>query len=332
MSTATSPEPFVHPALFYEGTEQYIAGTVPFLREGLDAGEPAAVAAPPDRLELIREGLGERAAAQVRFIDMTRAGRNPGRIIPGVLRKFADAQPGARRVRIIGEPIWQGRSADEYPACVQHEALINAAFTGRAVTILCPYDAGQLRKQALSDALATHPVVIDADGQTSSTAYGPEEIIARYNEPLLAPSDAAVCAFAARTTARHPRLRRVPGAVNGHVRREPGRPGTRGGGVDHQQRRPRRRLGDTADLGRERPGRLRGARRRTADRSAGRAPPAESHAARRPWTPARPPTRRPRPCPHRPRRHHHSLLPPQLTAIRWRTRPTQRRCRCGKTG
>ena len=199
MSTATSPEPFVHPALFYEGTDQYIAGTVPFLREGLDAGEPAAVAAPPDRLELIREGLGERAAAQVRFVDMTRAGRNPGRIIPGVLRKFADAQPGARRVRIIGEPIWQGRSADEYPACVQHEALINAAFTGRAVTILCPYDAGQLRKQALRDALATHPVVIDAGGQTSSTSYGPEEIIARYNEPLLAPSDAAVCAFAART-------------------------------------------------------------------------------------------------------------------------------------
>ncbi|MFJ7146739.1 anti-sigma factor RsbA family regulatory protein [Streptomyces sp. NPDC100445] len=198
MSTATSYEPFVHPALFYRSTDQYIAGTVPFLREGLDACEPAAVAAPPDRLELIREGLGERAA-EVRFIDMTQAGRNPGRIIPNVLRKFADAQPGARRVRIIGEPIWQGRSADEYPACVQHEALINAAFTGRPVTILCPYDAGQLNKQALSDALATHPVVIDADGETRSSAYSPEEAIARYNERLLAPFEAASCPFAAQT-------------------------------------------------------------------------------------------------------------------------------------
>ncbi|MEU7719552.1 anti-sigma factor RsbA family regulatory protein [Streptomyces tibetensis] len=198
MTTVPSHEPFVHPALFYEGTDQYVAGTVPFLREGLDAGEPAAVAAPPDRLKLIREGLGERAA-QVRFIDMTEAGRNPGRIIANVLRKFADAQPGARRVRIIGEPIWQGRSADEYPACVQHEALINAAFTGRAVTILCPYDAGQLEQQALCDALATHPVVIDADGERRSTAYSPEEIIARYNEPLLAPLDAAARTFAAPT-------------------------------------------------------------------------------------------------------------------------------------
>jgi anti-sigma regulatory factor (Ser/Thr protein kinase) len=198
MSTAAAHEPFVHPALFYHGTDQYIAGTVPFLREGLDAGEPAAVAAPPDRLKLIREGLGERAG-EVRFVDMTQAGRNPGRIIPSVLRRFADAQPSARRVRIIGEPIWQGRSAVEYPACVQHEALINAAFTGRAVTILCPYDAGQLDKQALSDALATHPVVLDADGETKSTAYSPEQIIARYNEPLIAPLGVAFCPFAAQT-------------------------------------------------------------------------------------------------------------------------------------
>ncbi|MFK8907146.1 anti-sigma factor RsbA family regulatory protein [Streptomyces sp. YS-3] len=198
MSTVTPHEPFVHPALFYRGADQYIAGTVPFLREGLDAGEPAAVAAPPDRLELIREGLGERAS-EVHFIDMTQAGRNPGRIIPSVLRKFADAQSEARRVRIIGEPIWRGRSSVEYPACVQHEALINTAFTGRAVTILCPYDADQLEKQALSDALATHPVVIDADGETVSAAYSPEQIIARYNEPLHFPPGAAAYSFGART-------------------------------------------------------------------------------------------------------------------------------------
>lgn len=198
MNTATVHEPFVHPALFYRGADQYIAGTVPFLLEGLDAGEPAAVAAPPDRLELIRGGLGERAA-EVLFIDMTQAGRNPGRIIPGVLRKFADAQTSARRVRIIGEPIWAGRSAVEYPACVQHEALINAAFAGREVTILCPYDAGRLEEQALSDALATHPVVIDADGETASAAYSPEQAIARYNEPLTAPLGAAAYSFAAQT-------------------------------------------------------------------------------------------------------------------------------------
>lgn len=120
-------------------------GTVPFIRDGLAAGEPVAVAVPGPNLRLIVAELGTDAE-QVRLLDMTQVGRNPGRIIPGVLRAFADAHPG-ERVRIIGEPIWVGRTGTEYPACAQHEALINLAFTGQPVTILCPYDADTLDTQ-----------------------------------------------------------------------------------------------------------------------------------------------------------------------------------------
>jgi anti-sigma regulatory factor (Ser/Thr protein kinase) len=115
---------------------------------------------------------------------MTVAGRNPGRIIPGVLRAFADRHRSADRVRIVGEPVWPGRSRVEYPACVQHEALINLAFAGRAVTILCPYDADGLDPDILADAATTHPVVIDDDVEWASTAYAPETIIDRVNQPL----------------------------------------------------------------------------------------------------------------------------------------------------
>lgn len=195
MSTATSSEPFVHPALFYRGKEQYTAGTVPFLVEGLAAGEAVAVAVPGPNLDLIRAEMGA-SATEVTFLDMTRAGRNPGRIIPGVLRAFADAHP-AGRVRIIGEPIWAGRSAAEYPACVQHEALINAAFQGREVTILCPYDADALEPEVLADAYATHPVVIDTGVEQASDAYDPELVVARYNQPLVHPPGAASLSFEA---------------------------------------------------------------------------------------------------------------------------------------
>ncbi|WP_405892182.1 sensor histidine kinase [Streptomyces sp. NBC_00104] len=193
MSTASDSDPFVHPALFYRGTEQYTAGTVPFLEEGLAAGEAVAVAVPGPNLELIKAELGA-SAAEVTLLDMTRAGRNPGRIIPGVLRAFADAHP-AGRVRIIGEPIWAGRSAVEYPACVQHEALINAAFQGREVTILCPYDADGLAAEVLADAYATHPVVIDAGVEMTSDAYDPERVVAHYNQPLTYPPGAASLTF-----------------------------------------------------------------------------------------------------------------------------------------
>lgn len=180
--------PFTHPALFYRGEAEYLAGTVPFVLDGLAAGEPVAVAVPGGNLELLRAELGS-AAERVRLLDMTEAGRNPGRIIPWVLRAFADANRD-RPVRIIGEPIWPARSELEYPACAQHEALINMAFTGRDVTILCPYDAVRLAPAALADAEATHPVLIDATGRRDSGAYAPDRIVATYNQPLPEPGPA----------------------------------------------------------------------------------------------------------------------------------------------
>jgi anti-sigma regulatory factor (Ser/Thr protein kinase) len=174
------PAEFVHPALFYRGTAEYLKGTVPFIRDGLASGEPVAVAVPGPNLRLILTELGADAG-RVRLLDMIRAGRNQGRIIPGVLRAFADAHP-CGRVRIVAEPLWSARATMEYPACAQHEALIDLAFAGRSVTILCPYDADRLGPQTLADAEAGHPLLIDANGERASTSYPPERISADYNQ------------------------------------------------------------------------------------------------------------------------------------------------------
>ncbi|MEU5689267.1 anti-sigma regulatory factor [Streptomyces venezuelae] len=194
MSAPTQTESFVHPALFYRGSDEYLAGTVPFVREGLDAGDAVAVAVPGANLERIRDALGERAE-QVRLLDMSQVGRNPGRIIPRVLRAFADAHPG-RRARIIGEPVWAGRTPTEYPACAQHEALINLAFQGREATILCPYDEAGLAETVLADAHATHPTVIRRGRTDPSAAYAPDAVVSRYNQPLTAPDGVPQTAYA----------------------------------------------------------------------------------------------------------------------------------------
>ncbi|MCX5258893.1 sensor histidine kinase [Streptomyces canus] len=194
---AETAGPFVHPALFYRDEREYLAGVVPFVRKALAAGEPVAVAVPTENLRLLKAEIGDGEA--VRFLDMREAGRNPGRIIPGVLRAFADAQPPGIRVRIVGEPIWAGRTATEYPACVQHEALINAAFQGRPVSILCPYDTRRLDPQAVADAYATHPVVVDAGSgrEEESARYDFEAVHARYNAPLPPAPDVPAHAFVA---------------------------------------------------------------------------------------------------------------------------------------
>lgn len=178
-------ETFGHLALFYRGDTEYVDGVVPFVLEGLDRGEAVAVAVPGRNLVLVEKALEDRAA-QVRLIDMGRAGRNPGGILPGLLYAFAGEHPGP--VRIVGEPIWAERTPEEYPACVQHEALINPAFAGRDLAVLCPYDSAELKPAVLADAERTHPELQDSCGSWPSPRYDPMAALADYNLPLPAPT------------------------------------------------------------------------------------------------------------------------------------------------
>ncbi|MFD5250853.1 anti-sigma factor RsbA family regulatory protein [Amycolatopsis sp. NPDC058340] len=183
---------FSHVGLLYSGDAEYLDGTVPYILEGLKLGEPVAVAVPGRNLALIEAALGDSAAG-VEFIDMTEAGRNPGRILPGVLLAFADNRTGP--VRIIGEPIWAGRSALEYPACAQHEALINVAFGDRELGILCPYDRDRLDDDVLADAERTHPTLSGAGGDRPSAGYAPDAVVEKYNLPLPEPRAADAFRF-----------------------------------------------------------------------------------------------------------------------------------------
>jgi anti-sigma regulatory factor (Ser/Thr protein kinase) len=180
---------FVHEALIYRDHATYLNCALRFIYDALAADEPVLVASPPANVTLLSERLGP-CAAEVRFEDMTAAGRNPGRIIPWVLSAFMEEHEG-RPVRIIGEPIWAARSVEEYSVCVQHEAMINVAFTGRTATILCPYDASTLKPNVLTDAEHTHPVVIDRGDRVPSRLYDPHGIAEHYNRPLPEPPPGA---------------------------------------------------------------------------------------------------------------------------------------------
>jgi anti-sigma regulatory factor (Ser/Thr protein kinase) len=189
---------FMHPALFYHSQQEYLNCLVPFVTDGLEAGQPVLVAVPGPNLAALRDALGD-AAGEVTMADMTEAGRNPGRILGGVLGRFAD-QHAPQPLRMIGEPIWESRSRDEYPACVQHEALINNAFAGRDVTVLCPYDATHLDLSVIADARTTHPVLWQAGlAEQESVAFAPEAVWAYYNQPL--PANPAAVTYTVRQLA-----------------------------------------------------------------------------------------------------------------------------------
>ena len=137
-----------HSALLYHSEREYVDWLVRFISEGLDRAQPVLVAVPGDRLATLRQELGD-SAADVTMADIMGFGRNPGRILAAQLA-FVERHPG-RHVRIIAEPVWEGRTAYESSACMQHEALANIAFAGLDVTGLCPYDASCLSERVLAD-------------------------------------------------------------------------------------------------------------------------------------------------------------------------------------
>jgi anti-sigma regulatory factor (Ser/Thr protein kinase) len=163
---------FQHEALIYEGADEYLAGTVPFLRAALEAEEPALVAVGRAQTELLERELGEEAR-RIHFLEMEEVGRNPASIIP-LWREFVDENDG-RSVRGIGEPVWADRSPAALEECQRHESLLNVAFAPEpAWSLLCPYDAGSLPDEALEKVAHSHPDVCHHGRWEESSSFDPE--------------------------------------------------------------------------------------------------------------------------------------------------------------
>src|SRR5919206_3552005 len=104
--------PFRHEALFYAGRDDFVRRTAAFLRDGIEAEEPALVVVDAAKIALLREELGD-AVAGVQFADMAEVGTNPARIIPAWREFVTRSATAGRRLRGIGEPIWPERTASE---------------------------------------------------------------------------------------------------------------------------------------------------------------------------------------------------------------------------
>jgi len=163
---------FQHQALIYEGADEYLAGTVPFLRAGLETGESILVAVRREQAQLLEAELGEEVE-RIRFLPVEEVARNPALIV-SLWRDLVAAASG-RSVRGIGESLWPGRSPAARDECHRHEALLNLVFApGPAWSLLCPYDARALSDDDLETAATTHEL-ISREGRTEkSAAFEPE--------------------------------------------------------------------------------------------------------------------------------------------------------------
>ena len=169
-ATAPPAPGFLHEALFYDGDDGFLAGTLPFIAGAVAKDEPVMVAVAARKIDLLRAQL-DGWAHGVTFVDMGQIGGNPARIIPAWHDFLAGA--GERPVRGVGEPIGPDRSPGALLECQQHEMLLNTAFDGGSPWwLLCPYDTAALATGVVEEAARSHPFILEAAAHRQSDRYG----------------------------------------------------------------------------------------------------------------------------------------------------------------
>lgn len=166
-ATATG---FRHEAFFYASEEEFLARAIPYLEEGVAAGEAVLVVLPQPRRRIVQEAIGADAET-IDFWSMEMLGRNPARLI-AAWRDFLGSREDHRGVRGLGEPVPPGRSPVEQEECELHERLFNLAFgEEQALTVMCPYDTRALADTVLKGAERSHPICSGLHGKIASPRY-----------------------------------------------------------------------------------------------------------------------------------------------------------------
>jgi anti-sigma regulatory factor (Ser/Thr protein kinase) len=166
---------FRHAALFYAGEREFLERTNAFVRAGLEADEPVLVMALAPKVRALRADLGVDAA-RVLWADVAEVGANPARLIPAWRSFVKEHGAPGRWVRGVGEPIWAGRTPEELVECQRHEALLNIAFAdGPYLSMLCLYDTETLSASVVTEAMRSHPMVIEEGVRRESSSYSAEE-------------------------------------------------------------------------------------------------------------------------------------------------------------
>lgn len=171
----------VHQAFEYSSREEFVAAMGRYLLAGHRRGDRLFAATSAANIAALREELGKTAAA----VDFHEAGewyRRPYRTLQAY-RDYLDRHGDRRTVRVIGEPVWHGRSRAARREWARYEAALNVAFSSSPAWIVCPYDTSALPEEVLEHARRTHPETIRGGQAHPSEEFVPPS---RFFESLFA--------------------------------------------------------------------------------------------------------------------------------------------------
>jgi len=171
--TDATPAPtapgFVHMIYPYAGEQQYLSGTLAYIRHAREAGGMVVVAAPEERRAVLGAHLG--GGDGVTFVDTAALGRNPGRLIPAWQDWIARvARAGA--VHGINESAWSAHGSAREGELRYQEWLLNLAFArAPAWSLMCPVDTAGLEAETVEALARCHPLVWNGAAHVPAEGY-----------------------------------------------------------------------------------------------------------------------------------------------------------------
>ena len=143
-----------HDALFFASDEELVAAVVPFLRDGLSAGEPVGIACSDRASHLLAAEI--LPSPRIRVFNQQDVYRRPA-AATSTWQQFIQDElaAGAPRVRVIGEVDFGNEPVDCGP-WAHYETATNL-LAGNPAWHLCLYDTRRLPPEVLDVGQLTHP-------------------------------------------------------------------------------------------------------------------------------------------------------------------------------
>jgi anti-sigma regulatory factor (Ser/Thr protein kinase) len=153
-----------HGAAIVGSQDELLAAALPFLDEGLRAGDLVAMTCPPDTVALLAAELGERARSVESDPRISLLGsRAPdaltmcGRYLERAIGQATTG--GSGRLRVVAEVDFGADPAD-WREGQRFESVYNRLLGDAPVSAICLYDRRRLPAAVLDSAVATHPQLV----------------------------------------------------------------------------------------------------------------------------------------------------------------------------
>jgi len=156
-----------HEAGFYASDAEFAALIVPFVEEGVAAGEPVIIGYDDRKAGLLRSWLADPSA--VEFIGDKSLYATPGRAIATYRRLFEfHLAMGAGQIRIAGDVPHPGNGG-RFEGWDRYEWAVNTVWHDFPVWGLCLYDATTAPPAVLEVVERTHPRLLSPSGQRQAS-------------------------------------------------------------------------------------------------------------------------------------------------------------------